>query len=194
MKELYCFDFDGTITNKDTMLLFLKHYDSKKFFINFIIHLPLLIMMKLKLISAEKVKRSLIKSILRGASAEKLNNVAQVFFEKYHQRIIRKKALSFIQSMGSNIDGYIVTASLDIWVKPFADYFNFGLIATRAAYCEGSFTGNFLTPNCNGQEKVNRIKTEIDTKLYQKTSAFGDTSGDKPLLDWADISYFRLFH
>ena len=30
MKKLYCFDFDGTITYKDTMFLYLKFYDSTK--------------------------------------------------------------------------------------------------------------------------------------------------------------------
>ena len=47
-KKLYCFDFDGTLTKRDTMFAFLKFYEPKKFYISFIKHIPLFIMLKLK--------------------------------------------------------------------------------------------------------------------------------------------------
>ena len=31
-------------------------------------------------------------------------------------------------------------------------------------------------------------------RKYDKIIAFGDTAGDKPMLNWADESYFRFFH
>ena len=34
----------------------------------------------------------------------------------------------------------------------------------------------------------------IEGLRYDKSIAFGDTSGDKPMLSWADESYFRFFH
>ena len=68
------------------------------------------------------------------------------------------------------------------------------LIATKAEFKNDIFTGNFVGKNCNGLEKVNRIKEEISDKKYDKTIAFGDTSGDQQMLDWANESQYKFFH
>ena len=60
MRKLYCFDFDGTLTYKDTMFLYLKFYNSGKFYTQFIKHIPLFLLLKIRLLDAEKVKRSFI--------------------------------------------------------------------------------------------------------------------------------------
>lgn len=194
MKKLYCFDFDGTITTKDTMFLFLKFYNPSRFYFQFLRHIPLFILMKIKLANTEKVKKSLIASVIKNEKETKLNETAQQFFEAYKNSIIRTTAMDFIKNIDENSTPYLVTASLDVWVKPFADYFKFGCISTLAKYEDGVFTGDFASKNCNGQEKVNRIKATIDTSKFDKTIAFGDTSGDKQMLDWADESYFKFFH
>ena len=48
MKKLYLFDFDGTLTYKDTMFLYLRFYNT------------IFVILKLKIAEAEKVKKSLI--------------------------------------------------------------------------------------------------------------------------------------
>lgn len=195
MKKLYCFDFDGTLTYEDTMFLFLKFYNPIKYYKNFAKHIPLFILLKLKLMDAEKVKKSFVSSILKGQTKVKIEKKAHEFFNKKFPKIFRQNALDFIQNIDrERTDSYIVTASLDIWVKPFAEKLNLPLLATEAEFVDGIFTGNFATKNCNGIEKVFRIREAIYGKKYDKTIAFGDTSGDKPMLDWAHESHFRFFH
>jgi len=195
MKKLYFFDFDGTLTYKDTLFLFLNFYDSKKFRLQFIKFIPLFALLKLKLTDAEKVKKSFIASILKGQSQNKIEILAQEFFDQFYPKIIRENALEFIQNIDQETtESFIVTASLDIWVKPFANKFKMTLIATRAEFKEGVFTGNFVGKNCNGPEKVKRIQAEIGEKKYDKTLGFGDTSGDKEMLNWVDESQFKFFH
>lgn len=195
MKKLYFFDFDGTLTQHDTMFLFLKFYNSKKYHVQYLKHVPLFILLKLKLADAEKVKKSFVGSILKGQSEERITTKAQQFFDKEYPKLIRTNALDFIQNIDrSATESYLVTASLDIWVRPFAKQFNMNLLATEAQFSNGIFTGDFITKNCNGEEKVFRIKKAIEGLRYDKSIAFGDTSGDKPMLSWADESYFRFFH
>ena len=195
MKKLYCFDFDGTLTYKDTMFLYLKFYSASKFRIQFIKHIPLFTLLKLNLLDAEKVKKSFISSILKGQSKAKIEKKTQDFFDQYYPEIFRENALDFINNIDySQTDCYIVSASLDIWVKPFAEKFKMNLIATKAEFKNEVFTGNFVGKNCNGPEKVNRIKEEITGKKYDKTIAFGDTSGDQQMLDWANEGQFKFFH
>ena len=119
----------------------------------------------------------------------------QEFFDQYYPEIFRENALDFIKNIDySQTDCYIVSASLDIWVKPFAEKFKMNLIATKAEFKNEVFTGNFVGKNCNGPEKVIRIKEDISGKKYDKTIAFGDTSGDQQMLDWANEGQFKFFH
>lgn len=195
MKKLYCFDFDGTITYKDTMFMYLKFYDSTKFRIQFIKHVPLFILLKLKLAETEKVKKSFIGSILKGQTQEKIEKKSKEFFEKNYPGIIRENALDFINNMDrSNIQSLLVTASLDIWAKPFADALQMRLVSTKAEFENGIFTGNFIGKNCNGKEKLVRIKEEISNTKFDKIIAFGDTSGDKYMLKWANEGHYQFFH
>ena len=195
MKKLYCFDFDGTLTYKDTMFLYLKFYDSSKFRFQFLKHIPLFILLKLKLANAEKVKKSFISSILKGQSKNRIEKKSQQFFEQFYPDLFRENALEFIKNIDrENTECLIVSASLDIWVKPFADHFKMNLLATRAEFKNDIFTGNFIGKNCNNAEKVNRIKEAIAGKKFDKTLAFGDTSGDKEMLAWANESHFEFFH
>jgi HAD superfamily hydrolase (TIGR01490 family) len=195
MKKLYCFDFDGTLTYKDTMFLYLKFYNSSKFRIQFVKHIPLFILLKLKLADAEKVKKSFIGSILKGQLQTKIEDKSKLFFEEYYPKILRENALDFIDNIDKeNTDSLIVTASLDIWTKPFAEKLQMKLVATQAEFKNGIFTGNFIGKNCNGEEKLERIKKEINGAKYDKIIAFGDTSGDKPMLQWANEGHYQFFH
>lgn len=195
MKKLYCFDFDGTITYKDTMFMYLKFYDSTKYRIQFLRHVPLFILLKLKLAETEKVKKSFIGSILRGQTQEKIEQKSKQFFEQHYPKIVRENALDFIKNIDrNNTQSLLVTASLDIWVKPFAEELKMELVSTRAEFKNGVFTGNFVGKNCNGNEKLVRIKEEINDSKYDKIIAFGDTSGDRPMLKWANEGHYQFFH
>ena len=195
MKKLYCFDFDGTITYKDTMFMYLKFYDPAKFRLQFLKHVPLFILLKLKLAETEKVKKSFIGSILKGQPKEKIEKKAQEFFEHNYPKIVRENAIDFINNIDrNNTQSLLVTASLDIWAKPFADALEMQLVSTRAEFKNGVFTGNFIGKNCNGKEKLNRIKEQIDNSKYDKIIAFGDTSGDKYMLKWANEGHYQFFH
>lgn len=195
MKKLYLFDFDGTLTYKDTMFLYLKFYNPSKFYLQFLKHIPLFVLLKLKLADAEKVKKSFISSILKGQSRTKIEKKSQAFFEKYQHDIFRENALEFITNIDRNqTECYIVTASLDMWVKPFAEKLRMNLLSTRAEFKNDIFTGNFIGKNCNGPEKVNRINEALQGRKFDKTIAFGDTSGDTEMLSWADESQFEFFH
>ena len=103
--------------------------------------------------------------------------------------------MDFIKNIDqNNTESLLVTASLDIWTQPFAEAFKMELISTKAEFKDGVFTGNFIGKNCNGKEKLERIKKEIADEKYDKIIAFGDTSGDRPMLNWANEGHYQFFH
>ena len=51
MKRLYVFDFDGTLTTADTLLVFIRYAcGTWRFFWGFLVHSPLLVLMKKKVL------------------------------------------------------------------------------------------------------------------------------------------------
>ncbi|MDM1547507.1 HAD-IB family hydrolase [Empedobacter falsenii] len=194
-RNLYLFDFDGTLTCKDTLFDFLKFSFPKVYFFNYLIFIPLFVVSKLKIIDAGFVKEMFISKFLKGKSYVEINQLAQNYFEQNHQELIYSKADEYIKSLSNYNDKFIVSASVDFWIQPFADYYEMGLICTKAKYDEqGFFTGKFASPNCNYQEKKNRIQKEIDLSLYDQIIAFGDTKGDGAMFSIATKSNFRYFN
>lgn len=194
-RNLYLFDFDGTLTCKDTLFDFLKFSFPKVYFFNYLIFIPLFVVSKLKIIDAGFVKEMFISKFLKGKSYVEINQLAQNYFEQNHQELIYSKADEYIKSLSNYNDKFIVSASVDFWIQPFADYYEMGLICTKAKYDEqGFFTGKFASPNCNYQEKKNRIEKEIDLSLYDQIIAFGDTKGDEAMFSIATKSNFRCFN
>lgn len=195
MKKLYCFDFDGTLTKKDTMFDFLKFYNRKSFYLVYVKYIPLFILLKLGLLPADKVKESFISEFLAKKPVNEIEEVAKRYMEVNFQRLIRPNALEFIQTIDlSQVKCFLVTASLEYWVRPFAERMNMKLLATEGEVVDGVFTGKFRSLNCNGIEKVRRIEEEIGENKYDKIIAFGDTKGDSEMLNFANESHFKFFH
>ena len=49
-EKIYCFDFDGTLTKKDTLIEFIKYNKGKwSFLLGFFLYSPILVLMKLHL-------------------------------------------------------------------------------------------------------------------------------------------------
>jgi phosphoserine phosphatase len=67
------------------------------------------------------------------------------------------------------------------------------LISTELEVINGKLTGNFSTPNCNGKEKVRRIKEKYNLSKYDEIHVFGNSKGDFPMLSLGTHKYFRFF-
>jgi phosphatidylglycerophosphatase C len=65
------------------------------------------------------------------------------------------------------------------------------LIATKLEMKDGRITGRFLTRNCSGKEKVRRIEERYDVKSFNYIYAYGDSSGDRAMLDLANERYYK---
>ena len=194
-RKLYLFDFDGTLTTQDTLFDFLKFSFSKVYFINYLIFTPFFMASKLKLIEAGKVKEMFISKFMKGLSTVQIEVLAQAYFNQNHEKLIYSKANTYIKEISNYHDKFIVSASIDFWLKPFADYYGMGLICTQSAFDEqGIFTGKFASKNCNHEVKKIRIETEIDLTFYDEIIAFGDTKGDEAMFSISTQTNFRYFN
>lgn len=194
-KTLALFDFDGTITTKDSFLEFLKfHKGGLNFLFGFALLSPYLVAMKLGLIPNWKAKEIVLKYFLKGLSIEDMKNVSADFSAKIIPRLLRSRALDQIKKHQENGDDiYIVSASAEDWLKPWCDQIGIKLIGTRLEIIDEKITGRIDGNNCYGQEKVERVKAEIDISKYSEIYVYGDSRGDKEMLALAHFPHYKYF-
>jgi len=95
------------------------------------------------------------------------------------------------QAQAGHAEVLIVSASIDYWVQPF--FPEVKVVGTQVEVEDGCLTGRFLTKNCYGQEKVNRILALYPHRNEYELIAFGDSAGDKELLAFADEAHYKPF-
>lgn len=194
-KEIAFFDFDGTITTKDTLLEFIKFSKGKfHFYLGFLFHLPFLIAYKLKIISNQSAKEKILRFFFQDMLVEKFKDHCNDFSKNRLPSLIRPKALQEIKRLKEkNILVVIVSASPENWIQNWAAENNLELIASRLEVSNKKITGKILGKNCHGDEKVSRIIEVFDLSQYKVVAAYGDSKGDKPMLQLATSSYYKPF-
>ena len=195
-KTIVVFDFDGTITKKDSLIYFIKFSKGKlKFYFTFIIFFPLLVAMKLKLFPNWKVKQLVFSFLYKGVPLEKFNNWG-IAFSDIIDKITYHKAIETLKQHKKNGDKVIIiSASLENYLKPWANKIGFDFILSTQIEVDNDnkITGNFSTKNCYGQEKVNRLLETFPDRNNYKLIAYGDSRGDKELIEFANESYYNKF-
>lgn len=192
---LVLFDFDGTMTTKDSLADFIRYSVGQiSYYRGLFLLSPILIGYKLKLVSNSIAKQKLIAHFFRGWEMSRFLDYADRYSEMQLDTIIRPEAmerLKWHQGQGHRIT--VVSASMENWLKKWCRKYGLDLIATRLEVKNGRLTGKFSTKNCYGVEKVNRIKSRYDLSKFPVIYAYGDSPGDKEMLGIATERYYKRF-
>lgn len=192
MKQIVAFDFDGTLTTKDTLIEFIRYAcGTRAFLFGFLRYVHPLVLMKLGLYPNYKAKQKVFAHFFEGMKIEEFDGLCQRF-AKDNQHLLRPKGVEAIQqAMDEGAEVLIVSASIDNWVREMIT--DPVIIGTQIEIKDGLLTGRFLTKNCYGQEKVNRILALYPHRSEYHLTAYGDSRGDKELLAFADESHYKPF-
>lgn len=195
MANLAIFDFDGTITTDDSLIRFIRFVvgDLKTLW-GMVFLSPMLVVYKLKLIPNYKAKQMMLSYFFKGMDKQQFQKIAEEYSLKHIDTILRPKAMEKItwhKELGHKV--IVVSASIECWIRPWCDQNGLDLIATKIKVKNGLITGKFLTKNCYGIEKVNRVKEAYNLDDYDRIYAYGDSRGDKELLELADKSFYKPF-
>lgn len=166
-----------------------KNYYAGMFYLS-----PWLIAMKAGLISRTKAKEKLLTHFFGGYSIERFNEICLQFSEEILPGLIRQTALEQIKNFQQNhTTVVVVTASAEDWVAPWCRSLQLQYLCTQLEIKEGIVTGKLAGPNCNGKEKVCRIQQTFSLYTYKNIYCYGDSSGDKPMLEIGTEKYYRHF-
>ena len=191
MKKIYAFDFDGTLTTKDTLLEFIRFAKGNVgLAVGFLYYSPLIILMKLHFYPNWKVKQKIFAWFFKGMAIGDFERLCLVFSQQSHQLIL-PAGMEMIKKALEEEDSavVIISASIDNWVRPFFDGIggNINILGTQIEVSNGRLTGRFISKNCYGQEKV------YPERENYELIAFGDSRGDRELLAYADKAFYKPF-
>jgi phosphatidylglycerophosphatase C len=189
------FDFDDTLTNRDTLLPFLHCVvGTRQYSIKMLRLSPILTAYSLRLIPNWQAKQSVLAHFLSGIPQEHLLKAAAHFAEHEIPKWLRYEAverLRWHQSKGHRT--VLVSASLSIYLQPWAQYMGIqDVLGTELEVQQGRFTGRIQGKNCYGPEKLARLQRLINMDRCC-LHAYGDSKGDKELLSVAQHPYYRTF-
>lgn len=182
-RPVAAFDFDGTLSRRDTLVPFLIGVRGMPRFA------AALAAATVDLCSAgrDAAKAALLRRLLGGLPSEDFDRRA----DEYGQRLVpRLRPDTVARLRWHQAEGHhtvIVSASLeDVLGRVGAELGVDAVLATRLERdVEGRLTGEIDGPNVRGAEKVVRLRTHMQGE-HSELWAYGNSSGDIDLLAEAD--------
>jgi phosphatidylglycerophosphatase C len=194
-RPIVAFDFDGTLTIRDSFTAFLKWRVGP---IRYALGMANLLPAAVRYLfdrDRGRIKAAAAREFLGDLPIGRLEALAGDFADRNAEALLRPDALAAWKdwrAKGARL--VIVTASPSLLVRPFAERLQAdALIGTElASDFQDRLTGAFETPNCRGPEKVRRLEARFGPGL-RLAAAYGDTAGDREMLAIADIAGYRVF-
>jgi len=190
---LALFDFDGTISFRDSFAGFIKFTVGRtRFYLGVARLTPVVIGFLLGFIRASRAKELMSVYFFGGREAAEFEALASRYSREELPKIVRKEALKRIAwHKGKGDAVVVVSASMDIWLKDWCKAQGVDLIATGLEVRDGRVSGRFIPRNCSGREKVRRIREQYDLESFDYIYAYGDNPGDRAMLAVANEAYYR---
>lgn len=185
-KVIAAFDFDGTLTDRDSTLYFL--FFSAGFIKTVYLlatKLPILCAFLLGIAPRQTAKEAIFAAFFGGKSLSYLKQLGENFALQRVSKYLRPAALEKLQwhqQQGHRC--ILISASLDVYLYPWAKLYGFNDILTTRLSTDsmGNVSGKLLGLNCHGPEKVERLKELVGKLSGYEIYAYGDSDGDKELL------------
>ncbi len=194
-RPLVAFDFDGTLTWRDSFRAFLAWRTGRVGYALGLARLSGALAAYAGDRDRGRLKAAMVREFLAGADADEVVRQAEQFATEKSASLFRPDAVKcFKQWRQRGARLVIVTASPEILVAPFAKGLGADcLIGTRLALSpEGELTGELDGANCRGPEKVARLTARFGPGFHLE-AAYGDSDGDTEMLSVADERGLKVF-
>jgi phosphatidylglycerophosphatase C len=194
-RPLVAFDFDGTLTHRDSFLAYLSWLAGPwRYWSGLAALAPSGLSWALDR-DRGRLKEAFVTRYMAGASRRQIERSARAFATASSGKLLRPDALRCWRdwrTRGARL--IIVTASPEIIVAPFAHDLGADLlIGTRLTFdAADRVTGRLEGANCRGMEKVSRLRATFGQEVRLE-AAYGDSRGDTQMLAIAGEGGMRVF-
>ncbi|MCL1942581.1 MAG: HAD-IB family hydrolase [Candidatus Azobacteroides sp.] len=195
MNVIAAFDFDGTLTRKDTLFDFLVFSFGKRKVISGLSRLSLLLLMyKAGFVNNGIAKQKLFSFFFRDMKAEKFEDLCKKYARRISGILKNEAIIKMHEHREAGHKVVIVSASVENWISPWAETESVDcVLGTQIEIVNDRLTGRFKSENCYGSRKVTEFLSKFPERTDYQLYAYGDSKGDKELLSIADFAFFKRF-
>ncbi len=181
------FDFDGTLTRRDSLLPFLHMVlGGARLAAALALESPWLAAYASGLLDNERTKVHVLRRTLGGRRREDLQDQGRRFAEDHVQALLRPGSMQRLRHhLEAGHRCVLVTASLTLYTRPWglAQGFVEVLGSELDFDADGIASGALRGANCYGPEKLRRLRALLDGQAL--AAAYGDSRGDREMLSIA---------
>lgn len=191
-RPLAVFDFDGTLTRRDTFRMFLVSCAGGRAAIGrAFARSPLLTLRGLRGGPARnRAKERMLVRVLGGRTAEEVDTVAATLARRILEAELRPDTVARLrwhQQEGHEV--VVVSASFDRYVRTVSEALDVDVVFATGWELDGQgrLTGRMDGPNVRGPQKAALLQQYL-AGANRFVYAYGDSAGDRELLAMADVA------
>lgn len=188
-RTIAAFDFDGTLTRRDTLGPFLASLVGWSTLLRGAgRQAPDLVRAALGRGDRDAAKESLLVRLLAGRAYDDVHAAGVAFGRQVARRGIRPDTWErVVWHRARGHETVIVSASLDAYLDTVGELLGFeAVLCTRLEVdADGRCTGRLLDGNCRGEAKATRLRAHLGD-VPCTVWAYGDSAGDDAMLAMAD--------
>jgi HAD superfamily hydrolase (TIGR01490 family) len=183
------FDFDGTLTRRDSLVPFLARVVGwPRVVVALTVHAPTFVAVALGRHDRDAAKERMLVRLLAGRAADAVTDAGRAYGARLVAHKLRpemRERIAWHRREGHEI--VIVSASLDVYLDEVARRLAVDRLLCTQLEIDGNgrCTGRMVGGNCRGAEKATRLRAHLgddDVTLW----VYGDSAGDREMLAMAD--------
>lgn len=190
---LALFDFDGTITTRETLPDFLRFATPpRRLHLGKLLFVLPVLAYKLKLLPVSVLRILLVRYAFGGLPRAAIEDAGRRFAVTVLPALVRPEMQARIESHRACGDTVVVVSGgFDVYLAPWCEAQGVELVCSSLEYDADRVTGRYAGPQCVAGEKAHRVRQRYDLAAYREVHAHGDTHEDHALLALAHRATYR---
>ena len=191
--DLALFDFDGTITSRETMPDFVRAAVRPwRLRWGGAMLAPLVAGYRLGIVRGTTVRAAICHVGFRGMPVDEYRAQGLEFARRVLPSTLRPDVMRRIDAHRNRGDRVIVVSGgLDVYLGPWCAAHGLEVLCSALAERDGVLTGRYAGPQCVRGHKATRVRATCALDAFERIHAYGDTPEDRELLDLAHERWYR---
>jgi phosphatidylglycerophosphatase C len=193
VSDLALFDFDGTLTDREMLPLFVRTTVSPvRLRLWGALLAPWVIGYRRGSVSGTNLRAKIAWAGFRGMSQARYRDAGARFAREAVAPALRPQAMARLhwhRDRGDTVA--VVSGSFDVYLDPWCRAHGIEALCSALEIVDGTLTGRYAGPQCVGEEKVRRVRARFDLAAFDAIHAYGDTPEDQAMLAMADHRWYR---